>query len=68
MSKKNVLIRSELREDKIMKPSHENNHRCDLQRARAVNDRHIIGSHVENVVSFLFEYYSESVGVLVSVL
>ena len=43
-------------------------HSCDWQRARAANDRHVIGSHVKNSISFKSECYNESVGELVGVL
>ena len=49
ISKTNMLMRSELRKNNIKKPIHDS---CDWQRARAVNNNHVIDSHLKNLVSF----------------
>jgi len=45
-----MLTRSELHEDKITRPIHEKEHRCDWYRSRAANNIYVIGLHVKNAV------------------
>lgn len=51
ISKTKILIRSELCEDNITKPIHEERHSCDWQRVQAVNDKiHSRFTHKERTI------------------